>query len=160
MFMKVFAFAILLFAAVVAYMIGTRIDQETISLLSGTAIGVLVTTPCAALITFILMRRRETNHQTTYERNMRSNVSMPQNPPQYWVMPQMPTLSNAAAMQGALNAGTSMGGWPGAQNAQYLPRPQRRFYVIGENGQPKVVDGDPGVNDDYEMETGESGAAF
>ena len=160
MLLRVFAIAILSFAAIVAYMIGTRIDQETISLLSGTLIGILVTSPCAALITYILVRRRDQNHMSSYERASRSNVPLPQNPPQYWVMPQMPALSNASLMQAALNAGSAVSGWPGTPDSRYLPRPQRRFYVIGENGETKTMDGEPTLNDEYEMEPGESGAAF
>lgn len=157
MLVRVFAVAILVFAAIIAYMIGARIDQETISLLSGTLIGILVTTPCAALITFILVRRREQSHLSTYERSARTSVPLPQNPPQYWVMPAM---ANPSMMQAALAGGSSVNGWPGAQDSRYLPRPQRRFYVIGENGETKTMEGDPSLNDDYEMETSESGAAF
>lgn len=155
---KVMAFSIIVFAAIVAYMVGTRIDQETISLLSGTAIGILVTTPCAALITYILMRRRDQSHLSTYERSMRANVPMPQSPPQYWVLPQM---TNPPMLQNALNGGHTVNGWNSSQSdANYLPRPSRRFYVIGENGKPELVDGDPSISDDLEMETGASGAAF
>src|ERR1700674_1613419 len=80
--------AIVVFATIVAFIIGSRIDQNTISLLSGTLIGILVTAPCAAIITFVLVRRRESNTLSGYDRSVRQSVPLPQNPPQYWVLPQ------------------------------------------------------------------------
>ena len=97
---------------------------------------------------------------SSYERATRSSVPLPQSPPQYWVMPQMPAIANASMLQNALPGGSSVNGWPGSQDGHYLPRPSRRFYVIGENGETKTVAGDPSLMDDDEMEISESGAAF
>jgi hypothetical protein len=151
--------AIIIFATVTAFVIGSRIDQNTISLLSGTMIGILVAAPCAAIITFVLVRRRDANSLSSYDRNMRQSTPMPQSPPQYWVMPQQYAQLNGAAY---MQAGGAQG-WPmPQQDAPYLPR-QRRFYVIGENGDPRMLEDRSamaGSGDPYEADSESPGAAF
>jgi hypothetical protein len=160
--------AIVVFATIVAFIVGSRIDQNTISLLSGTLIGILVTAPCVAIITFVAVRRRESNSVSSYDRSMRQSVPMPQSPPQYWVLPQQfqgmgNPAGNPAYAHNAIAAGIAAPNWPMAQeDMQYLPRPRRRFYVIGENGEPKLLeDGSAGnANDPYAIDSDEPGAAF
>ena len=55
----VMAVMVIIFAAVLAVLVGTRIDQGTIALLSGTVIGIISTIPCAAMITYILVRAHD-----------------------------------------------------------------------------------------------------
>ena len=157
--LRAFSVGIVLFAAIIAIIVGQRIDQNTVSLLSGAMIGVLVAAPCAGLVAFIAARRRENNNQSGYERSIRhgyqSGYQLPPNPPQYWVLPQQFQTPQAVA------AGMNAAGWPGSQEQmQYLPRPRRRFFVIGENGEPKPLENEA-VNDaSYPFDPDEAGAAF
>jgi hypothetical protein len=156
--------AIVIFVTVIAFAVGSRIDQNTISVLSGAVIGILVATPCAAIITFLLVHRKDQNGVSVYERQIRHSAPLPQNPPQYWVLPQQfaPMINPAYGNQ-ALGAGTP--GWQMQQNGvQALPRPRRRFYVIGESGEQKVVDegafSRDDVEDPYAYGGEDTGAAF
>ena len=150
---------IILFATIIAFIVGSRIDQNTISLLSGAMVGILIAAPCAVLVTFIAVRRRESNNISIYERSMRHGYQMPPNPPQYWVMP--PQFQAPTQTAPAIPGGMSMSGWPGSQEEmQYLPRPRRRFYVIGENGEPKPVDSEAATDAAYPFDPDEAGAAF
>ncbi|MCC7208341.1 MAG: hypothetical protein IT323_13620 [Anaerolineae bacterium] len=55
--LRVTSVAIIIFAAVIAFVVGSRIDPRTVSLLSGTVIGILVAAPCATIITWVLTHR-------------------------------------------------------------------------------------------------------
>jgi hypothetical protein len=160
--LRAFSVGIIFFATIIAFIVGSRIDQNTVSLLSGAFIGVLVAAPCAAIVTLISLRRRETIGVGTYERTLRHGYQMPPNPPQYWVMPQQfqPATSGAYAPQ-PIAAGTSAPGWPGATDStQYLPKP-RRFYMIGANGEPTAVqDEDGDATDVYAYDPADTGAVF
>src|ERR1700694_5058208 len=108
--------AIVVFATIVAFIVGSRIDQNTISLLSGTLIGILVAAPCAAIVTCVMIRRRESNSVSSYERSTRQSVPLPQNPPQYWVLPQQfQAMGNPAYAQNAIAAGMAAPNWPMSQ---------------------------------------------
>ncbi|MCL4505325.1 MAG: hypothetical protein M1434_04500 [Chloroflexi bacterium] len=157
---------IILIAAVIAFVISTRIDQNTISVLSGTIIGVLIAIPCGALLTIVLLRRREGATMTTYERQMRCISPLPQNPPQYWVLPpQLSGMANTSMMRnGASPAISAPAAWQMPQDSSGAPPPRRKFYVIGENGEPRAVDQDEmdtaSSGDPYAYNGGETGAAF
>jgi hypothetical protein len=164
--LRALSIAIVIFATIVAFVVGSRIDQNTISLLSGTMIGILIATPGAAIITFVLLRRRENNAASGYDRSLRHSAPLPQNPPQYWVLPQtMQPMRAGAYPVNAIPAGITAMGWPmapgmGGEEMNYLPRPRRKFYVIGENGEPKALD-DPATDDDpYAIDSDGPGAAF
>jgi hypothetical protein len=158
--------AIIIFATVIAFVVGSRIDQNTISLLSGTVIGILIAAPCATIITFVLVRRRESNNSlSSYDRGIRHSTPLPQNPPQYWVLPQQFAAMNAPAyMQaaGASNTGAPM--WQvSPDQAAYAPRPRRRFYVIGENGEPRLLESPAApdsVTSQYELDGDDAGGVF
>lgn len=166
---KAVAVAIVLFFVALGIVVGTKVDQNTIALLGGTVVGLLIATPCAAIATYVSMRRREENHG--YERDMRSyergpryqgptNSPMPQNPPQYWVIPphlQQPSMQPAmqASMQQTMpNMGmqqfapqlpqpmtmAAYGMRPNTMPDYMLPAQKRRFYVIGETGDVQEVD--------------------
>ena len=162
---RALAISIVIFATIIGFVISTRIDQTTISVLSGAVIGIVTAAPFAAILTFILARKRDGRVITSYERQMHSSVPMPQNPPQYWVMPQqLAGMSNGSygQQQPALAAPAQ---WPGNSDpSAYMMRPRRRFYVIGENGEPRIVDEEAAemdmANDAYGLGGGEPGAAF
>jgi hypothetical protein len=156
--MSALSVGIILFAGVMAYIVGSRIDQVTVSVLSGAMVGIVVAVPCAALVTFILVRRRESTNISVYERS-RHGYQMPPNPPQYWVIP--PQFQTPPQTAPAIPGGMSMSAWANApEEMQYLPRPRRRFYVIGENGEPKPVEGDSATDAQYPYDSDEAGAAF
>ena len=164
--LRAVSIGIIIIAAVIAFVISTRIDQNTISVLSGTIIGILIATPCGALLTVVLLRRRDGGAMTTYERQMRSVSPLPQNPPQYWVVPpQFNGMANAAMMRNGVNpAIAAPATWQMPQDAAGMLPQRRRFYVIGENGEPRAVDQDEMdtavMDDPYAYNSGETGAAF
>lgn len=150
--------AIVIFATVIAFVVGSRIDQNTISLLSGAVIGILVATPCAIIITIVTVRRRENNGLSSYDRNVRHNTPLPQNPPQYWVLPQQFAAMAAPAYMQAMGAAQA-----GAEEMGFPPRPGRRFYVIGENGEARMLESSSArdaVANAYELEAEGPGSVF
>ena len=156
---RAFSVGIILFATIIAFIVGSRIDQNTVSLLSGAMVGILIAAPCAILVTFIAVRRRENNNISIYERSLRHGYQMPPNPPQYWVMP--PQFQAPTQTAPAIPGGMSLAGWPGSnEEMQYLPRPRRRFYVIGENGEPKPIENEAATDATYPFDPDEAGAAF
>ena len=48
---KTSAVALIIFATVLAFVIGSRMEQSTIVLLSGAAVGILLCAPSAAILT-------------------------------------------------------------------------------------------------------------
>jgi hypothetical protein len=133
---KASAFGVILCGVVFGFVVGSRIDQSTITLLSGTLVGVLVATPCVAAITWLTVRRRDDDWRAR-ERYMRQSAPLPPEPPQYWVVQGQPMTADARAAR--LSAPM---GWPGqyGDTAGFMPRPRRKFYVIGENGEPREVE--------------------
>ncbi|HEY3341110.1 MAG TPA: hypothetical protein VGK81_03790 [Anaerolineae bacterium] len=155
--LRAFSVGIILFATVIAFIVGSRIDQNTVSLLSGAMVGIVIAAPCAVLVTFIAVRRRENNNISVYERSIRHGYQMPPSPPQYWVMP--PQFQASAQTAPAIPGGLSMSAWPGSP--EQLPAlPRRRFYVIGENGEPTPVDNEAATDAAYPFDPDETGAAF
>jgi hypothetical protein len=160
---RAMSIAIVIFAVVIAFIVGSRIDQTTVAMLGGTVVGILVAAPAGALVTFALMRRR-TEASQQYDRVQRPTVPLPQNPPQYWVLPPQ-MQPDAAYMQARLN--TTQSGAPawqmGGDGTQYLPRPRRRFYVIGESGEVRDLEqpGNSGTPaEQYEYEESDPGSVF
>ncbi len=148
---KAIAFGIILCGVAFGVIVGSRIDQSTITLLSGTLVGMLVATPSVAAITWLTMRRRE--ERRAGEWHWRQSAPLPPEPPQYWVMQGQP-----AARDGRTAHLSTRLGWPThyGNAADFMPRPRRKFYVIGENGEPhEVADAEnpalaPGRYDDLE----------
>jgi len=127
---RALAFGLLIAMVSFGIISATRVDASTIALLSGTAIGVLVAGPCAAAITWLAVRRREDTVQR--ERYNRNSAPMPSEPPQYWVVPGERVVLDAR--NGRLQPGTPAP-WSGMGTTDaYLPRPRRRFFMIGESG--------------------------
>ena len=164
---RAFAVSIVIFVTITGIVVSTRIDQNTVAVLSGAVIGIITAAPFAAILTLMLIRRRENNNNsivTSYDRQMRGSVPLPQNPPQYWVLPQQfagaPNVQYGQQSQPALPGPAQWSANPDA----YTMRSRRRFYVIGENGEPRLMDetmaDQDAANDAYGMGGGESGAAF
>ncbi len=158
--LRALSVGIILFAVVIALIVGSRIDQNTVSLLSGAFIGVLIASPCTVVVTLITMRRRETTSSSTYDRTLHHSYQMPPNPPQYWILPQpFQSATHMGYQAPSIAAATSAAGWPGSSSdSQYLPK-SRRFYMIGTNGEPKAVEDETADEaDSYNAEA--TGAVF
>lgn len=132
---KASALGVILCGVVFGFVVGSRIDQSTITLLSGTLVGVLVATPCVAAITWLTVRRRDDDWRAR-ERYMRQSAPLPPEPPQYWVVQGQPVTADARTAR--LSAPMGWSG-PYGDAAGFMPRPRRKFYVIGENGEPREV---------------------
>ncbi len=131
---KAVAIAVVCFFVVLGLTIGTRMDQNTIALLGGTTIGLLIAAPCAAIVTYLAVRNRDDH---SYERNPRYNSPMPQNPPQYWVVPQHMQMQQPAQQQLPPVAAY---GLRQPTSEFVLPATKRRFYMIGETGDVQELD--------------------
>lgn len=128
---KAAAAGVVFFAVILAGFVGIKVDQTTIALLGGAFVGLIVAIPTTAVIMMISLRRRD---DAPAERQARYHSPMPQNPPQYWVMPQQPYVvrdpyPHAQQMQQPISAPEYM-----------LPQSRRRFYMIGEGGEVKEIE--------------------
>ena len=128
---KTFAVAVILFFIVLGFVIGSRMDQNTIALLGGTTIGLLIAAPCAAIITYLAIRNRDESRQFDSPQ-----YRPPQPPMQYWVVPQAPIAPQSAPHYNAL-AGTSPYTMP---TEQFVLPPRRKFYLIGESGESSEIE--------------------
>ena len=133
-FIKTSAIALIIFAVVLAFVVGTRMEQATIVLLSGAAVGILLCAPCAAFITFAAMKRREGAPRD--ERLQRYTAPLPQEPPTYWSLPSGPFMVDARRFAPGLPAGNA-----GYADAGYAMPARRKFYVIGESDEMRDADG-------------------
>jgi hypothetical protein len=127
---------VVLFAVVFAVVIGTRIDQNTVSLLAGTALGVMFTAPCVALIVWLVVRQRDDTRGVPrgYDVRTRSVPYLAPEPPQYWIMPSPPQQTETRLP--TMNApSVNQPAWfdPALLTAR------RRFVVIGEGGEVAEV---------------------
>ncbi|MEO6061449.1 MAG: hypothetical protein ABIQ99_05875 [Thermoflexales bacterium] len=133
-FIKTSALALIIFAVVLAFVVGTRMEQATIILLSGAAVGILLCAPCAAFITFAAMKRRE--GPVRDERMQRYTAPLPQEPPTFWSLPSGPYMVDARRFAPGLPAGNG-----GYADMGYSMPARRKFYVIGESGEVRDADG-------------------
>ena len=129
------AVSIVLFFIVLGLVIGSRMDQNTIALLGGTTIGLLIAAPCAAIVTYLVMRNRDESFA-------------PKSPPAptYYVVPQngMPIPPALPPSQPMLTATP-----PAYQQAPapFVLPPQRKFYLIGGNGAAEEISPDADSTD-------------
>lgn len=141
-FMKLSTFAVMLFAGVLATVIGARLDQNTVLLLGGATLGLLVAAPAAAVITYLAVRKRD---EQSFERSPRYSTPLPQNPPQYWVMPNMQPQpvpqTNYMPPQRQLPSATGQLTW--TQPPEFN-MPRRKFYMIGDAGEVQELSDDAG----------------
>jgi hypothetical protein len=97
-------------------------DQNTIALLGGTAIGLLIAIPSAAIVTYLAVRNRD-----------ESSTPTATSAPTYYVVPQ-----NGVPVHPALPPPQTMvtATPPVYQQspAPFVLPPQRKFYMIGGDG--------------------------
>jgi hypothetical protein len=139
---KATSIAIVLFAAIIAVNVGTRIDQFTLTMLGGAFLGLLIAVPTT--LTAMLLLTRAQNQPRYFERGERDrathNVTLPPSPPQYWVMPTQPPVAAQAGQPPLLaNANTAVHWNLTPENLGIAPR--RKFYVIGESGTMEEIHG-------------------
>ena len=122
------AVSIVLFFVVLGLVIGSRMDQNTIALLGGTVIGLLIAAPCAAIVTYLVVQIA-TNHPhprtspaPTYYVVPQNGVQLPSTLPP----PQMMLATTSPAYQ--------------QSSAPFVLPPQRKFYVIGGDGDATEID--------------------
>lgn len=116
------AFAV--FAGVFAFIVGQRIDQITMALLGGVLIGLLVTVPVFGALVYAAIKTSARNQELLPSRQ-HFYAPMPQPQPQFW-SPASPMRTDAHSFSDASSA------FPAPAMFQ-LP-PQRKFYVIGDDG--------------------------
>jgi hypothetical protein len=120
---RVIAVSVVLFFVVLGLVIGSRMDQNTIALLGGTTIGLLIAAPCAAIVTYLAVRSRD-----------ESSAPRTTHTPTYYVMPQAgaPTLPALPTQQHFLPITSPT--HRQTPESFVLP-PQRKFYLIGGGGE-------------------------
>lgn len=126
--------AVILFFVVLGLVIGSRMDQTTIALLGGTAIGLLIATPCTAIATYLALRCRDESSA------LRQNSTT-----SYYVVPQISAALPALSPQPPASV-VSLTAHQQPVEAFILP-PKRKFYVIGGDGVTSEVSSDEDTND-------------
>ena len=64
--MKLLTTTILIFSGILAVMVGLRLDQQTMAILTGTAIGFVVAAVCIGIVAYIVLNRKpmpKTEHE-------------------------------------------------------------------------------------------------
>lgn len=128
---KVLLFALLMFCAVFAVVIGGRLDESVITLIGGIVIGCLLAAPVAAILMFVVLRRREASSMP------QSPVAPPQSATQFLVLPpmyggQMPQVPPMTSRRELAES--------------YSLPVKRRFYLIGEDGQATEIQPDDSLS--------------
>src|SRR5262245_32456509 len=108
---KATAVAVVLFFVILAVVIGSRIDQITIALLAGVTVGLLVATPCTALVTYLAMRQ---NHEVIHHHDSGLYYGAPL-PPSAWPGVLQPRPTNRQALN--------------ATDEPFTLPPRRHFYL-------------------------------
>lgn len=134
---KVLTFLMLMFVISMAVAIASRLDQLTVSLLSGVMVGMLMATPVTALVTYLTMRQRQSeNTPAPYTQIRPAPVAPPVSQP-----PQIVMLPAPAHYQLPMQ----MMRQPQYQSQPVEPfsmPPQRRFYMIGVDGSASEIQPD------------------
>ncbi len=132
---KAAAAGLVMFSAVLAAFIGSRVDQVTIALLGGAFIGLLIAIPSTLLVVIVVSRQRDDTGRERYDRLRYTH--MPPSPPQYWVMP---TPADASYDVRTPSQPASQFRVPDAAPEYMLPTARRRFYLIGESGEVQEIE--------------------
>ena len=132
--LKVFVFALIMFCIVFAAVIGARLDESVITLIGGFVLGSLIAAPLTAILITLMLRRREATAVPNYPPPQQHQPA-----PQFLVLPPMYGPPNQQI--------------PQAAPRRELPEPyslptKRRFYLIGEDGQPTEIQ--PEVNPSFQ----------
>ena len=142
-FIRSLAIAIVLFFVVLGMVIGSRMDQTTIALLGGTVVGLLIATPCAAIVTYLAVCNR--NESSAPCTRQFTQPVLPPNPPQYWVVPQ--TMHAPPHITPQPSSGVAPTPQQSLAPVFELP-PRRRFYLIGATGEPSEIEPDDATDAD------------
>ena len=142
---KAFSFGIVVFAVMMAAIVGMRIDQFTMSMLGGAFLGLLIAVPTTLLATTLATRNPPLQAR---ERALTHSSPLPQSPPQYWVMPTQPPVP-AQAGSPPLLANTAIHWNLTPENLQLAPR--RKFYVIGESGTMEEINAPSEPDPDFRV---------
>lgn len=166
--MKLLTTTILVFSGVLAIMVGLRLDQQTMAILTGTAIGFVVAAVCIGIVAYIVLNRKpmpKTEHEPAIQTETRpqqyAHPTMqytqnyaPQPMLEYQTRsrgPMGPSLPYQPVVYGYVDPRmaqfaqppTYMGQTPYPQPAQYMqPMPMqtpRRFTMIGAGGQAEEI---------------------
>lgn len=106
---KVVGLCCVLFTAIGAYLLFSRLDQNTLTVITGVVIGVAFTSPAGIAIGYLIGHRRNEPQSVTY--HVRPQAQVPQFEPPAYYLPPMLNTSNRPA-----------------------PLTQRNHIVIGEDG--------------------------
>ena len=135
---KASAAGIILCGIAFGFVVASRIDQSTITLLVGALVGIAVGGPCVGAMVWLVMRSKVEDERVKHRalQMHRMDSSQP------WQV-QQPTAMPDPAMIMAMMMQQRMPSLP-QQPQAFLPRP-RQFYTIGDNGEPKqLTDGSDG----------------
>ncbi len=134
---KVLTFLMLMFVISMAVAIASRLDQLTVSLLSGVMVGMLMATPVTALVTYLTVRQRQSEGVVApYAQIRPAPVTLPVSQPPQIVM--LPAPANYQLPMQMMRQ-------PQYQSQPVEPfsmPPQRRFYMIGEDGTASEIQPD------------------
>ena len=132
-FVKTIVFLVLLFVISAAVVIATRLDQLTVSLLGGVLVGVLLAAPIASVMTYLALRQRQVEAVANPYNQIRQQPAPPSLPPQIVMLPaptnyQPPMQTMRQPMY--------------HQAEPFTLPPQRRFYMIGDDGSASEIQPD------------------
>ena len=131
-FVKTIIFLVLLFVISSAVVIAARLDQLTVSLLGGVLVGVLLTAPIASVMTYLALRQRQVEAVANPNNQIRQQFA-PSLPPQIVMLPA-PT--NYQPPMSTMRQ-------PIYHQAEpFTLPPQRRFYMIGDDGSASEIQPD------------------
>lgn len=131
---RAFTVAVVLFSLGIAILIGVRMDQASVSIISGFIIGAAIGAPIVSIITWLVVRQRQADATVFSSRT--SQPSMPSTPPQVVYLP-------APAPYQPMPSGTHR---PAPWSTEpFVMSKQRRFYLIGDDGLVSEIkpDADP-----------------
>lgn len=138
---KASAAGIILCGIVFGFVVASRIDQSTITLLVGALVGIAVGGPCVGAMVWLVMRSKVEDERVKHRALQMHRMDSSQ-PWQVQLPSQMPP-DYASALAAMMAMQQRMPSLP-QQPQAFLPRP-RQFYTIGDNGEPKqLTDGSDG----------------
>ena len=122
MFVKVLTIVTCVFSAGIAVVIGVRLDQDHVSILTGLMIGAVLGAPIASIITYLVVRKRQSDAIYCHR---------PYQPPTGSVPPQVVYLPAPMVHQPIPSVTRQPASW---SPEPFVMSKQRRVYVIGDTG--------------------------
>lgn len=149
-FAKATTVSILLFSVALASVIGMRMEQQTMAILTGTAVGFFIAGACVVVVALVLIRKHEAKQRDNNERFVSPMPPSPPNnaymqmhynyAPQPRMMPQQmpPVMAMPYPMLMPMQMGQNQ--YAQMQTAQaQLFAPQRKFFMIGSEGNQQEI---------------------